>query len=141
MIEVVPEDFTQAVVAGVHNMQVHMRDELPNECVGMLMSDSSVVRLINQQRSPNRFEVSLTQMANTLALINPETHTVFAIYHSHPNGVLDLSIPDQHMMKEMWFLAGLPLPWLIVTPEVTRIWWMDEQYQTFQSSDVAVLVA
>ena len=141
MIEVVPEDFTQAVVAGTHNMLTHMRDELPNECVGMLMSDSTVVKLINQARSPSRFEVGLPQMADALAAIDPDTRTVFAIYHSHPNGSLDLSPYDQTSMRDMWTYGGLPIPWIVVTATQSRIWWMDDHYHAFQSSDVETLVA
>jgi proteasome lid subunit RPN8/RPN11 len=107
----------------------HLLDGLPEEVVGLVLSDGATVRLINQARSDSRFEVGVPQLAQALADINPETHTVIGIYHSHPQGSLNLSTHDQKNMKTQWSV-GFSLPWIVMVDDFrASIWWLDPIYK------------
>lgn len=99
-------------------------DELPNECVGYLWSDGSITRLVNQARSPWRFSVSTTLMAEALAKADPEVKQLVGLFHSHPGGSLALSETDIECIR-LQFAAGVDYPWVIVTTAALMIWWWD----------------
>lgn len=102
----------------------HCLDDPEREVVGLVLSDGQAFRLINQSRSKSRFEVSAAQLESVLDDL-PDDTAIAAIYHSHPGGTLDLSMFDQTMLYDQ-YAAGLPIPWLIVTPDGRlKLWTVD----------------
>lgn len=101
---------------------------LPHEeVVGLVLSDGTIVRLTNQARSPHRFAVSQTQMAEALAEIDPDEVQVVAIYHSHPSTSTTPSLVDEQMMRDQK-RDGIGLPWLILVPDGPwDLWEIDEE--------------
>lgn len=123
-----------AITLAIPAMNIHAKEGQPEEVVGMILSDGSIVRLINQLRSPYMFSVSRAQLADRLARIDPEIHTVAALYHSHPAGTSTLSPTDITEMRRSWTDDGLTLPWVVVCPD-SRIgfWWLDPRFSQPQS--------
>ena len=137
MTDFIPYDdlVTEAITTAIPAMNIHTREGLPEEVVGLILSDGDIVRLINQARSKNRFTVSRAQMAEKLAYIDPEKHVVVAIYHSHPDGTSTLSPTDIDSMRGTWADDGLTLPWVVVCPDSrVSIWWLDPTYNQPQSA-------
>lgn len=68
-------------------MIAHARDELPNECCGVVGSKDSVARAvhraINSAASPLRYEIDSKDFLRIYNLIDDEDQDVGAIYHSH----------------------------------------------------------
>lgn len=129
------ESFLDAVETAIPAMNIHAREEAPVEAVGFVLSDGDIVRLINQTRSSSMFSVSRAQVADKLALIDPEKHSVIALYHSHPSGTTTLSPDDQASMKKTWTDDGLTLPWVTIVPDSRlAIWWLDPQYLSPRSA-------
>lgn len=135
-------EIMEAIVKAIPPAVQHSIEGLPEEVVGLVLSDGSTIPLINQARSDRRFEVSVAQLANVLSLINPDTHLVYSLYHSHPGSSLDLSPADQTNMRIHWSAGGLRLPWLVVSPETSeaRLWWIDEQFDALRSFDPPVVI-
>ena len=130
-MSVVPNDMdayigmvSEAVVKAEESILEHYEMELPNECVGMIWADGSVQRLVNQARSPDRFSVSQTQMAERFAE-KTEEDLLIGIYHSHPNGSPVLSPIDEKMFRAQ-FKKDLFIPWMIVTPWQLLYYWLDD---------------
>lgn len=94
----------------------HAADEHPLECVGLVWSDGSITRLINQSRSSEEFSVGRSQLADALALVDPDEKTLTAVYHSHPGGTAGLSTQDAASLRAQ-YLDGLHIPWVVVLPE------------------------
>lgn len=92
----------------------HVEVELPFEAVGLVWSDGSISPLINQARSQHRFTVSQALLAEALVAVDPAEKTLVAFYHSHPQGLLDLSKEDFESFKAQ--CRTFPLPWIVVTP-------------------------
>lgn len=129
------EDFLKAIDVAIPAMNIHANEGAPEEVVGLVLSDGDIVRLINQTHSAHMFSVSRTQMADRLTMIDPEKHTVIAIYHSHPKGTTTLSPDDQKSMRTSWIQDGLTLPWVTIVPDSRlAIWWLDPHYQGPRSS-------
>lgn len=101
------------------------------EVVGMVRTDNKIIRLINQAHSALRFDVSPVLMNEAIGSL-PHGVSVVAFYHSHPAGDIEPSPLDRQSMAEQFDL-GFHMPWLIVTPESARLWWMDPTYRTFSS--------
>lgn len=134
------DELRYAIVTALPEAYSHARAGMPEEVVGLILSDGTTRPLINQARSSTRFEVSFAQMAEALASINPHTHLVYAIYHSHPAGSLNPSTDDQNQMRAAWSDAGLTLPWVILNPSgPSALWWIDNTYDTFRSFGFAPL--
>ena len=103
----------------------HMDYDAPNEAVGLLWDDGTTTRLTNQARSPSRFSVGRTQMAEALADVDPTEKILIGLYHSHPNGMIRPSLTDEMQMCEQAHME-ITLPWLIVTPDHSlHIWWWE----------------
>lgn len=129
------ESFLDAIDLSIPAMNIHAREGSPEEVVGLVLSDGDLVRLTNQTRSKHMFAVSREQLADRLALIDPDKHTVIAIYHSHPGGTTTLSPDDQTSMRETWTQDGLTLPWVTIVPDSRlAIWWLDPAYQSPRSA-------
>ena len=122
-------------------IRTHMDDQAAikdEEVVGMVRTDSIIIRLINQAHSALRFDIGPVIMQEAISSL-PHGISVIAFYHSHPAGDIHPSPLDQASMAEQ-FDAGFQMPWLIVTPETARLWWMDPTYRTFASWEVPVAV-
>lgn len=97
------QHFMQAVIelleSGSVEMVNHRDDEYPHEAVGILCSDGTNFRLINQARSGFRFEVSKTLSTEALETLNVRGKSPIAIYHSHPRSPASPSSRDVVMME------------------------------------------
>ena len=76
-------------------------DSYPDEAVGILCADATVYPLINQARSPKRFEVSEQLVTEAIAQLKVRKRNPVAIYHSHPESDSGPSKRDTAMMAEM----------------------------------------
>ena len=124
-----------AIATASAAMNIHANEEYPVEAVGFILSDGDIMRLINQARYPSMFSVSRAQVADRLAAVDPDKHTVIALYHSHPAGTTTLSPDDQVSMRKSWTDDGLTLPWVVVVPDSRlAIWWLDPHYQAPRSA-------
>jgi proteasome lid subunit RPN8/RPN11 len=76
--------FTQSQI---DELVAHARDELPNECCGVVASaDGSAVevhRAVNAAASPLRYEIDSKDFLRIYNLIDDADLDVGAIYHSH----------------------------------------------------------
>jgi len=123
-----PCEVEDAISISLPKIHSHLHNGLPEEVVGLILSDGSIVRLINQARSAVEFTVSQAQLAGVLADINPETHTVYAVYHTHPGGDIVLSPQDQKTLRFHWVVENLALPWLVMVPSgMAALCWVDSQ--------------
>ena len=100
----------------------HVASSLPNEAVGLLWSDSTITPLVNQARSPTRFVVSPTLLAEALSTVDPYDKYLVAIYHSHPSGHLAISTDDFGTLQTQ-LDNNVLLPWIIVTPDGRMAAW------------------
>jgi proteasome lid subunit RPN8/RPN11 len=71
----------------VDEMVAHAREDLPNECCGMVGGRdgeaTSVVRVGNSAASPLRYEMDPQEQYNALKAIEDGGDELLAIYHSH----------------------------------------------------------
>lgn len=115
----------------------HMEDDLPLEACGLVWSDGSITRLINQARSETRFAVSQTLLAEELAQVDVDEKLMVAFYHSHPRGLLELSNEDHASFKDQ--SSYVNLPWLIVTSDRrARIFVWSSLHQSPMSEELEV---
>ena len=81
---------------------IHARDNAyPNEAVGYIRTDAILHPLINQARSPKRFEVSDTLAKEAVDEIVRDGAEPAMIYHSHPASDSTPSNRDKLMMTEL----------------------------------------
>jgi proteasome lid subunit RPN8/RPN11 len=71
----------------VDEMVAHAREDLPNECCGMVGGRdgeaTAVVRVANSAASPLRYEMDPQEQYNALKSIEGDGGELLAIYHSH----------------------------------------------------------
>jgi proteasome lid subunit RPN8/RPN11 len=71
----------------VDEMVAHAREDLPNECCGMVGGRdgeaTEVIRVRNSAASPLRYEMDPQEQYNTLKAIEDGGGELLAIYHSH----------------------------------------------------------
>lgn len=71
----------------IDEMIVHAREDLPNECCGMIGGSdgegTAVIRVANSAASPLRYEMDPQQQYNALKSIEDGGDELLAIYHSH----------------------------------------------------------
>jgi proteasome lid subunit RPN8/RPN11 len=71
----------------IDEMVAHAREDLPNECCGMVGGDdgeaSVVIPVVNSAASPLRFEMDPQGQYNALKAIEDDGKEMLAIYHSH----------------------------------------------------------
>lgn len=76
--------FTQSQI---DEMVAHARDDLPNECCGVVSSKDGVAvdvhRAVNAAASPLRYEIDSKDFLRIYNLIDDADLEVGAIYHSH----------------------------------------------------------
>jgi len=114
----------------------HLREELPNEGVGLLAvtvenHDGQRVAIAevffpgrNRRKSPTRFDLDLRDLVTTLATIEDNGWQLGAIVHSHPLGpptpsrtdLAEANYPEALMMI-VSFATGIPEPraWRLVS--------------------------
>jgi proteasome lid subunit RPN8/RPN11 len=71
----------------VDEMVVHAREDLPNECCGMLGGRdgeaTTLIRVANAAASPLRYEMDPQEQYNALKAIEDDGGELLGIYHSH----------------------------------------------------------
>jgi proteasome lid subunit RPN8/RPN11 len=71
----------------VEEMVAHAREELPNECCGMVGGRdgeaTAVIRVANSAASPLRYEMDPQEQYDALKSIEDDGGELLAIYHSH----------------------------------------------------------
>jgi proteasome lid subunit RPN8/RPN11 len=71
----------------IDEMVAHARDDLPNECCGMIGGRGgeakSVIRVENSAASPLRYEMDPQEQYNALKAIEDDGGELLGIYHSH----------------------------------------------------------
>ena len=71
----------------VDEMVAHAREDLPNECCGMVGGRdgeaTEVVRVVNAAATPLRYEMDPQEQYNALKAIEDGGGELLAIYHSH----------------------------------------------------------
>jgi proteasome lid subunit RPN8/RPN11 len=71
----------------IDEMVAHAREDLPNECCGMIGGRegeaSSVIRVENSAASPLRYEMDPQEQYNALKAIEDDGGELLGIYHSH----------------------------------------------------------
>ncbi|MGB0872528.1 MAG: Mov34/MPN/PAD-1 family protein [Solirubrobacterales bacterium] len=71
----------------IDEMVQHSRDDLPNECCGVVASKDGVAqtvhRAVNSAASPLRYEIDSKDFLRIYNLIDDADQDVGAIYHSH----------------------------------------------------------
>lgn len=71
----------------IDEMVAHAREDLPNECCGMIGGSdgevTSVIRVANSAASPLRYEMDPQEQYNALKAIEDGGDELLAIYHSH----------------------------------------------------------
>ena len=71
----------------IDEMVAHAREDLPNECCGMVggvdSEASVVIPVVNSAASPLRFEMDPQGQYNALKAIEDDGKEMLALYHSH----------------------------------------------------------
>jgi proteasome lid subunit RPN8/RPN11 len=71
----------------IDEMVAHAREDLPNECCGMIGGSdgeaTSVIRVANSAASPLRYEMDPQEQYNALKAVEDGGDELLAIYHSH----------------------------------------------------------
>jgi proteasome lid subunit RPN8/RPN11 len=71
----------------VDEMVAHAREDLPNECCGMVGGKdgeaAEVIRVVNAAATPLRYEMDPQGQFNALRAIEDGGNELLAIYHSH----------------------------------------------------------
>ena len=79
--------FAQCEHFRAFEMVAHARDDVPNECCGVVSSKDGVAqqvhRAINAAASPLRYEIDSKDFLRIYSLIDDADQEVGAIYHSH----------------------------------------------------------
>ncbi|MDK1103791.1 MAG: Mov34/MPN/PAD-1 family protein [Actinomycetota bacterium] len=79
----------------------HRNRDYPNEAVGIICADGTCYPLINQARSPTRYEVSTILVGEAIEILSNRNLSPVAVYHSHPTSSSDPSARDSMMMSEI----------------------------------------
>jgi proteasome lid subunit RPN8/RPN11 len=114
----------------VDEMVAHARDELPNECCGMVGGKdgeaSVVIRVANAAASPLRYEMDPQEQYNALKAIEDEGGELLAIYHSHTKSAAYPSQTDVNQAvawpEQIYLIVSLQDP---DSPDVKGYWLKD----------------
>ncbi len=98
----------------VDEIVAHARQDLPNECCGIVSTDDGravrVYRARNQHQSPLRFEIDSRDLIRIYSEIEDAGHDLGAMYHSHTES------PAYPSQTDVNFGQDWPgLIWLIVS--------------------------
>jgi [CysO sulfur-carrier protein]-S-L-cysteine hydrolase len=116
----------------VDEIVAHAREDLPNECCGMVGGRdgeaTTVYRARNEFESPLRFGVDSKDLFRIIQKeMPPRGEELVAIYHSHTGSPAYPSQTDVNMAKDSWPEAM----WIIVSlenevqPDVKAYWLKD----------------
>ncbi len=133
----------------VDEMVAHSREDLPNECCGVIgrASDGSLTlwRATNDQASPWRFNIPAQQLLHLYNEIDDRDGDLLVIYHSHvasearPSPT-DLNIARLHKGATEW-----PY-WVLVSlanaPPSVRAWRIDDgdEADTVKASEIELVI-
>jgi len=114
----------------IDQMVAHARDELPNECCGMVGGAggeaSAVVPVVNAAASPLRFEMDPQGQYDALKGIEDGGGELLAIYHSHTKSAAYPSQTDVNQAVSwpdaIWVIVSLEDP---DAPDVKGYWLKD----------------
>jgi proteasome lid subunit RPN8/RPN11 len=114
----------------IDEMVAHAREELPNECCGMVGGAgdeaSVVVSVVNSAASPLRFEMDPQGQYNALKSIEDDGREMLAIYHSHTKSAAYPSQTDVNQAVNwpdaIYLIVSLQEP---DAPEVKGYWLKD----------------
>ena len=85
----------------VEEMVAHAREDLPNECCGMVGGSdgeaTEVLRVKNAAASPLRYEMDPQEQFDALKRIEEDGGELLAIYHSHTKSVAYPSQTDVNL--------------------------------------------
>ena len=95
----------------VDEMVAHARDDLPNECCGIIARDAAgaltLYRAANDAASPYRFDIPAQQLLHLFRAIEDSSGDFLVIYHSHvasparPSPT-DLRMAAMHRTADPW---------------------------------------
>lgn len=131
---------TLHIPEAIHQQLVeHARNELPNECVGMLIGSSvgqvsAYLPLENELKSPTRFLTEPCSMLRAEKRCRELKLQVLAIYHSHPTSQ---AIPSKYDVADHYSSDVMCLI-LSLTDASTplRAWWIGEG--SFKEEEVII---
>ena len=114
----------------IDEMVTHAREDLPNECCGMVggAGDEArvVVPVVNSAASPLRFEMDPQGQYNALKAIEDDGRKMLAIYHSHTKSAAYPSQTDVNQAVNwpdaIYLIVSLQEP---DSPEVKGYWLKD----------------
>lgn len=122
-------NYIQAVVDLMESASVvmmnHRDDSYPEEAIGILCSDGTNYRLINQARSAHRFEVSATLTTEAMSMLLDRGKEPIAIYHSHPASSSSPSKRDIAMMETQPGALSI----IVGVSDISAWVWDDEDLQ------------
>jgi proteasome lid subunit RPN8/RPN11 len=114
----------------IDEMVAHAREDLPNECCGMVGGADGEARVVipveNSAASPLRFEMDPQGQYNALKAIEGDGDELLAIYHSHTKSAAYPSQTDVNQAVNwpdaIWLIVSLEDP---DSPEVKGYWLKD----------------
>ena len=114
----------------IDEMVVHAREDLPNECCGMVggvgEEASVVLPVVNSAASPLRFEMDPQGQYDALKAIEDDGKEMLAIYHSHTKSAAYPSQTDVNQAVNwpdaIYLIVSLQDP---DSPEVKGYWLKD----------------
>jgi [CysO sulfur-carrier protein]-S-L-cysteine hydrolase len=114
----------------VDEMVAHAREDLPNECCGMIGGRdgeaTEVVRVANAAASPLRYEMDPQGQYDALKSIEGEGGELLAIYHSHTKSAAYPSQTDVNQAvawpEQVYVIVSLADP---DAPDVKAYWLKD----------------
>lgn len=114
----------------VEEMVAHAREDLPNECCGMIGGAegvaTEVIRVANSAASPLRYEMDPQEQYNALKTIEDGGGELLAIYHSHTKSAAYPSQTDVNQAvtwpEQVYVIVSLADP---QQPDVKAYWLKD----------------
>jgi proteasome lid subunit RPN8/RPN11 len=114
----------------IDEMVAHAREDLPNECCGMIGGAggeaSVVIPVVNSAASPLRFEMDPQGQYNALKAIEDDGKEMLAIYHSHTKSAAYPSQTDVNQAVSwpdaIWVIVSLEDP---ESPVIKGYWLKD----------------
>ncbi len=114
----------------IDEMVAHAREDLPNECCGMIGGRdgeaTEVVRVVNSAASPLRYEMDPQGQFDALKAIEADGGELLAIYHSHTKSAAYPSQTDVNQAvawpEQIYVIVSLADP---DAPDVKAYWLKD----------------
>jgi proteasome lid subunit RPN8/RPN11 len=114
----------------IEEMVAHAREDLPNECCGMIGGTdgvaTEVIRVANSAASPLRYEMDPQEQYNALKTIEDGGGELLAIYHSHTKSAAYPSQTDVNQAvawpEQVYVIVSLADP---QQPDVKAYWLKD----------------